>query len=239
MDTSSSGTSGPASTSEGDTSTSDPVEESSSSTGGLGTASLGTSSSSGFVDDPETDTDEPVTEVLLDLYEDCGRGEWETFEQGLVPTNCDFTPGDPHAIGGGWRFEMFNSPTYGEVEKALVIRPGPFDDGVTQVSFNSGERGFSMAGTRLVARYEFVNTDVGAVDSGTMTFQILRVPPKSAPGEGMTLLSEEAVSGASGIINLDLDIAGPMDDLLFFVLADSSEPNQGVALYEPVIVPAR
>ena len=232
---SSSGTS-PGSTSEDGTSTTDEADGSSTTTGGFGTASFGTSSSTGFITGTETGDGEPEPAVLLALYEDCARGVWETFETDLFLVSCENSPAEPHTIGGGWRFETFNSPAFGMVEDALVIRPGPFDGGVTQFTINSGKGGFEMDGTRLRGRYEFVNTEPGAVDSGTMTFQILRLPPDGAPGGGETLLEHISLSEASGELDIELDIAGPMDDLVFFVSADSSELNQGVALYGPVIV---
>lgn len=206
----------------------------SSSSGGFGTATFGSSSSTG---EGFEDTDDPEPEVVFDLYEDCTLGVWETFDvDALVETTCENNPADAHAQGGGWRYEMFDSPAFGMVEKALVIRPQPGTGGLTGAAFNSGRLGFAMPGARLKLRYEFVNTQSPVGDAGTMTFQIRRLPPDSMPGGGATLFEELMLEGASGVVDVSIDIAGPLDELVFIVLGDTPVTDQGVALYEPEIV---
>ncbi len=220
---------------DGETSASESSEEGSTTTSGFGTASLGSSSSTGV---DTLDTDEPAPEVLLDLYEDCDAGTWQTFARALVATSCDFTPRDEHQLGGGWRFETYDSPQFGPVEKALIIRPHPGTGGLTDASFNSGRLRFDVPGSRLRLRYEFVNTTSPGTGLGIMSFQIRRIPPGSgkAGNNGTTLVEELAANGGFGVVDIPLDIMGPLDDLVFIVIGKESVAGQGIALYEPEIV---
>lgn len=219
-----------------DTSTSDASVGGSTTTSGFGTASFGGSSSTG--DDP-VDTSDPPPGLLVDIYEDCAAGTWETDNLGLGPTNCDFSPGDAHTQGGGWRFPTYDSEEFGRVEKALVLRPGPETGGLTQASFNSDQLGFASPGSRVKLRYEFINTKSPTGAVGTMSFQIRRLPPNDGMmkgNNGVTLFEDLDADGGSGVVDVALNIAGPLDDLVFIVIGGDPANGQGVALYQPEIV---
>ena len=194
---------------------------------------FGSSSSTGFfltstgTDTGATETGAPMP--LLDLYDDCNRGDWTSSNGADAPgeVTCLNMPDADNAEGGAWKYAEF--PLGGD-EKVLILRPYPINGGIVQANFNAGQTNLED-GANLRFDYRYVNTNMKQNDVGAMTFQVLLNPPDALPGQGMIL--EQALNvgnGTMGTVDIDLGIMGPGDNLVLVVLADTYAPGQGVAL---------
>lgn len=175
--------------------------------------------------------------IVFDFYADCGAGTWQATSDtdGLIGTTCMNNASAAHSLGGGWRFPMYGSPTFGAQENVLVLRPSLAPGGVVQASYQAGMTGI-QDGDILRLDYEFVNTSMMSSEVGSMTFQVLVNDPQGQPENAVVI--EEVFGGGSdtsGMIDVPLEIA-PGEELTFFVLADASVEDQGVALYDAVVV---
>ncbi len=186
----------------------------------------------------ETTDAEPDREaVLYDFFANSCMAQWASTSGGakLSPAPCDASPMQPNTVGGGWRFPMFLSPAFGGQTDVLMLRPYPTGGGYAEASFSGMVLPFEDEPVLRFA-YEFVETD-GSPTVGEMSFQVRRVPPGMA-GPGDTYISEVLGSdGTHGEVDLPLGFAGPLDELVFIVIADTPAPGQAVALYNPRLVP--
>lgn len=224
------------------TTTATTEENSTSSESGEGTTSSsgleteGSSSSSTGIDGT---TGAPPEVILLDLFADCQMADWESSDGPSPPSpvNCDNAPNAINVFGGGWRFPMFVSETFGMQQNVLVVRPYPSADGIASASFLAGPDGFTENGV-LEFDYEFVNTLQEDITS-RMGFQVFL---RRGDGANIDFVDDFGAGaqgfpiGRSGTVSMDTGVLGGADELVIFILSNTFTTGQGVALYNARIV---
>lgn len=221
--------------------TSGTAESGSSTTAGTTppTTSAETEGSSSSTTTSAGSTGEPPGETLLDLFTDCERGDWESSGNDIkMQVGCGNDGFKPvNVFGGGWRFDMFDSPSFGAQQNVLILRPRPIDDGTVSVRFDAGPDGFAKDGV-LEFDYEFVNT-LGPDAEGRIGFQAFLLRPSDNIVEFVQEFGPQSTGlpvGHSGTVSMDTAVLGPNDQLVFFVRSNVFTTGQGVALYDARIV---
>ena len=246
----------PSSSSASDGSTTDDVPGSTSSTSasstGVGSTTDDATSASdstgedstteGAGDETEADTTSTTMGATeFDLFMDCNVGSWRAEDEGsTVEVHCDNTPRDENTSGGVWQFPMLDTTAFGDAMNALVLRPYPSDNGALHGVFHAGRAGFADGG-HLQFDWEVVNTILEDEVSRTQ-FRVFIQP--GAEGANPILVIEEAgpagsglLVGASGTVDIPLELMGPGDDLVFSVTSTAHVSGRGFALLDARIVP--
>lgn len=200
------------------------------------TGPRGSSSSTSAGPSETTDTSDGA---LLDIYDDCILGDWQSSDgvQDPAPVTCVNGPKATNNVGGAWRYPMYLSPEFGMQTNVLVLRPFPNSDGSVSVSFNAGKDGFDES-ARLVFDYEFVNTD-GNDEISAMGFQAFLAAGDGSQVDFVQDFGPDGVGfpvGHHGTVDVDTGVMGGGDELVFFMLSNVYIEGQGVALYNARIV---
>ncbi len=236
--TNSGSTSAPGTEESGDTRVSSESSESGDNTseGTTGVTSVGvtTDFTTGATTTGFAETEGVEVEVLFDFYASSCDGAWATpaFKP-AEPVPCDFTPGLANVEGGVWKYPMFDTPQFPGEAQVLILRPFPDDGEAIEGRFSAADLPIGEDAT-LSLGWEFVNT-AGPEAMSRMSFQLLVLRPN---GEGPPIVSAlNQGIGESGTVNIPMTdlVMGPLDELYFFVSADTYVGGQGVALYSAVI----
>lgn len=203
------------------------------------TSTTGTGGSSSSTSAGPSETTDTSDGLLLDIYEDCDLGDWQSSDgvSNPEPVVCLNNPNAQNNEGGAWRYSMYPSPEFGMQTNALILRPFPNNDGSVSVSFNAGQDGFDES-AHLVFDYEFVNTD-GVDEISMMGFQAFVDVGDGSQVDFVGDFGPDGVGfpvGRSGTVDLDTGVMGGGDELVFFLLSNVYVEGQGVALYNARIV---